>query len=257
MAEGVFSAALGQSPEEAWRALVGSFERFRSLAYIRHNMRRLEHLASLGLDLSGKRVLDLGAGIGDHAAFYIDRGCTVVSVEPRQENIDMLVASYRSSGYRPPIALTAMRLAAEEIGRVAGSFDIVHCYGLLYHLADPAPVMRAAAEKCTGLMLVETCVSAGAGESLNPVDEPAADATQAVGGRGCRPTRAWVRARLRESFPFVYLPRAQPAHEEFPGDWTAADSDPQRLKRAVFVASRQPLALSTLRDDLPDRQERA
>ncbi len=38
--------------------------------YRRHNSRRLEHLATLGLDLAGRKVLEVGAGIGDHTSFF-------------------------------------------------------------------------------------------------------------------------------------------------------------------------------------------
>ena len=56
---------------------------FRGGHYQRHNARRQEHLASLQLDLAGKRVLEVGAGIGDHTTFFLDRECTVVATEPR------------------------------------------------------------------------------------------------------------------------------------------------------------------------------
>lgn len=46
---------------------------FHSYDYLRHNARRLEHLASLGLPITGRSVLEVGAGIGDHSHFYIDR----------------------------------------------------------------------------------------------------------------------------------------------------------------------------------------
>jgi len=52
---------------------------FLSYHYQRHNQRRLEHLASLGLDIAGCTVLEVGAGIGDHTSFFLDRGCEVVT----------------------------------------------------------------------------------------------------------------------------------------------------------------------------------
>ncbi|HUK57003.1 MAG TPA: SAM-dependent methyltransferase, partial [Nitrospiria bacterium] len=38
---------------------------FLSYHYQRHNQRRQEHLASLGLNIQGATVLEAGAGIGD------------------------------------------------------------------------------------------------------------------------------------------------------------------------------------------------
>ena len=48
------------SPE----ALANALATFRNPHYQRHNRRRQEHLASLDLDLRGKTVLELGAGLG-------------------------------------------------------------------------------------------------------------------------------------------------------------------------------------------------
>lgn len=55
---------------------------FHSIFYLRHNARRQEHLATLGLDLGNKSVLEVGAGIGDHTQFFLDRGCKVLCTEP-------------------------------------------------------------------------------------------------------------------------------------------------------------------------------
>jgi len=56
------STGLGPDPA----AMEVALNDFHSVGYLRHNARRLEHLNSLGLDISGRSVLELGAGIGDH-----------------------------------------------------------------------------------------------------------------------------------------------------------------------------------------------
>ena len=61
-----------------------------------HNSRRLEHLATLGLDLAGRKVLEVSAGIGDHTSFFIDRGCRVTALEGRLENVEILKARFPS-----------------------------------------------------------------------------------------------------------------------------------------------------------------
>jgi len=231
---------------------------FRSPRYQRHNARRLEHLASLGLDLHGKSVLELGAGVGDHTTFFLDRDCTVVSVEPRAENCAIFRATMqilRSSGYAKAANARLVHAEMESVGqKITERFDIVYSYGLLYHVADPQAALNAMAERCADLLLLETCVSFGANEAINPTAEPQVDATQAIGGVGCRPTRPWILARLKTLFGYAYAPRTQPAHDEFPLDWTAAS--PKGLTRAVFVASRRPLPNPNLLDHLPDRQTR-
>src|ERR1700682_5619401 len=58
-------------------------QHFHSSSYLRHNASRQEHLATLGLDLNNKSVLEVGAGIGDHTTFFLDRGCEVLCTAPR------------------------------------------------------------------------------------------------------------------------------------------------------------------------------
>ena len=60
-------------------------EGFRSDHYQRHNRRRQEHLATLELPIAGRSVLEVGAGIGDHTAFFTDRGCRVTATDGRPE----------------------------------------------------------------------------------------------------------------------------------------------------------------------------
>jgi len=56
----------------------------------------LEHLGSLGLQLSNKRVLELGSGPGDHTGFYEQRQGTIVSVDARQVYVNGLKERFPS-----------------------------------------------------------------------------------------------------------------------------------------------------------------
>ena len=224
---------------------------FHSYLYLRHNHRRLEHLASLGLPIAGATVLEVAAGIGDHTSFYLDRGCTVLSTEARPENLTVLQARYRNLG------LESRQLDLDNPVALDRSFDIVHCYGTLYHLRRPAEAIAFMAGCCRRMLLLETCVSFGEHQAINPIGEPVENPTQAFAGHGCRPTRPWIYARLKEHFEHVYLPRTQPNHGEFPIDW-AGPPPPQRdaLTRAIFIASRQPLDNPLLSDELLTKQVR-
>ena len=245
------------TPPPSDDALVRAYRHFKHPSYQRHNGRRLEHLASLGLELQTKTVLELGAGVGDLTTFFLDRDCAVVSVEPRPENCRIFadtITALGAAGYKGVKRSRLIVGGVESLDRLGGAvFDVVFCYGLLYHLSDPEAMLALMARRCTGLLLLETCVSLGSAEEFNPFAEPIADPTQAFDGRGCRPTRPWIFKRLRNLFAHVYVPRTQPAHEEFPLDWTI--SEPAALyTRAVFVASRTPLNNALLLEELPERQ---
>lgn len=226
-----------------------SLDSFASSHYQAHNAARLAHLDSLGLALSGKRVLEVGAGPGDHTGFYLSRGCVMVSTDAREE----CVRALRSRHPQVMAHIVDMNLPKPRFGEpIGGLFDIVHCYGLLYHLDRPDIAIESMANVCRGMLLLETCVSPGTCADLNPVHEDATDSTQALTGGGCRPTRSWVLIELKRWFPYVYVTRTQPNHPEFPLDWTKPMTN--GLTRSVFVASRTPLDEKNLSTDLLDTQ---
>ncbi len=219
---------------------------FQSDLYIRHNARRLEHLASLGLNLTGRSVLELGAGIGDHSIFFLDRGCTVTAVEPRAENVEVIGARMRELPEAwDPKRLRVVQAAVEHLDDLPDldTYDIVHCYGLLYHLAEPRRVLTSAANRCRDVLLLETKV--GVRHRATEIQEDRENPTNSVDGMASLMTRDEVLAHLAGLFPHVYVPSVSVAHEQFPFDW---DRVPETLwpVRAVFIAARSPLSLPTL-----------
>jgi ubiquinone/menaquinone biosynthesis C-methylase UbiE len=226
-----------------------SLRAFHSDHYLRHNARRLEHLASLRIPVSGMTVLEVGAGIGDHSTYYLDRGCTMLMTEERSENLEILRRRFPDQNIR------CLNMEKPEPLSEA-PFDVVHCYGLLYHLQNPENALRFLSSVCRGKLFLETCVSFGDDEAINPVSELQINPTQASSGIGCRPTRPWLFKTLRQLFEHVYVPQTQPNHEEFPLDWTTRDHPPDRLSRAMFIASREEIKNEILRPSLISRHER-
>jgi hypothetical protein len=220
---------------------------FHSFAYLRHNARRLEHLATLEIAVRGKTVLEVGAGIGDHSTYYIDRGCDITITEARPENIAVIKARF-------PSAKICM-LDMENPGPVVGTpFEVVHCYGLLYHLKNPEVAINYLAKSTSEVLFLETCVSFGSDSQVNLVAEAPDRSTQAVSGTGCRPTRPWVVNELKKYFPHVYMTVTQPNHEQFPTDWTKPMEHQAKLARCVFVASRLALNSDQLTTSIQDHQ---
>lgn len=205
------------------------------------NEARMRHLASLNLPIEGKSVLEVGAGIGLLSSFFEQRGCKVLSTDARPENVAEIKRRH------PPRRVVTLDLEhPEEIDRL-GDFDVVFCYGTLYHLAAPEPALEALS-RVSDMILLETCLSRGEEELAPKIDEPLF-MNQAVGGLGTRPTRLWVLKRLRTYWGHGYISVTQPSHPDFPLDWTVPSG---RLNtRAVFVGSRTPLANPLLSEDIP------
>jgi hypothetical protein len=214
---------------------------FHSDQYIRHNARRLEHLASLNLDLSGKSVLELGAGIGDHSSFYLDRGCTVTAIEPRAENVAIMRSRMREAPSAwDPDRLRVIQAQADAPGVLddLGTFDVVHCYGLLYHLSHPERLLRDAAAHCRSLMVVETKIRLASHPTT--IDEDPDNVTNGIDGRVRLLERGELLRALGQLLPYVYEPAQAVPHEQFPADWSRVPATQWPI-RIVVVASRQPI----------------
>jgi cyclopropane fatty-acyl-phospholipid synthase-like methyltransferase len=225
-------------------------EPFLSKDYQLHNIARLKHLDTLGLGLNDKTVIEFGAGIGDHTYFYLVKNCRVISTDARIE-----LVNYIENRFGNETMLINIETDINKIQNLP-KYDIIHCYGILYHISNPEEFLRSLKGKGS-LLLLETCVSSDYNIDSNfLVDEDKNNTTQSIAGIGSRPTRKWIFTLLKEIFPYVYVPKSQPDHPEFPKDWTVdfSQSGPS-LKRAVFVASENELFQQTLTKELPIRYD--
>lgn len=224
---------------------------FLSPHYTRHNARRLEHLASLVLPLRGRTVVEFGAGVGDHTAFYLDRACAVMATDGRAENLGLL--RRRLSGHPRYDSVTTAIVDVDAPFTMAERYDIVHCYGLLYHLANPVEALFHMAHVCGDLFLLETKADARGDVVATVGAESNADVYHSLNGPNVRPSRSWIAVELRKYFPYVYFPTTTPSHEEFPADWTDLSLVSDGWPRTIVVASRTPLINAALSEDPPMR----
>lgn len=196
------------------------------------------------LPITGRTVLELGAGIGDHTSFFLDRGCRVTATDAREENIAHLRTRF-------PAGAARVVDVEQDFPADLPAHDIVYAYGVLYHLSDPLSALTRMAARTKEMLLLETCVSFGAEEAVNGIVEDVNDPTQAANGLGCRPTRPLIFSSLKRLFPYVYVPRTQPWHDEFPTNWLErAPANTTKLYRCIFVASRTPQTSVMLADRL-------
>jgi 2-polyprenyl-3-methyl-5-hydroxy-6-metoxy-1,4-benzoquinol methylase len=210
------------------------FDEPRALAI---NRARLDNLASLGLPIEGRSVLDLGGGPGHLAQFFIERGCRVVHTDGRSDNVERARQLYPGIDSRVVDVESPAEMAA------LGTFDIVFSYGLLYHLENPLRALRNMAGASNGLILLESIIV----DSFVPLalldDEPVT-LNQALGGFAFRLSPAAIAMAFdRIGLHNVYTPLVPPQHEDFVFEWKnngdfSRDGHPIRK---IFVASKQPI----------------
>lgn len=225
----------------------GGLEVFDAPNAVAINRARMDNLEAMGLALAGKRVLDVGCGVGHLAERLVRMGASVVCVDGRKSNIASLRQRY------PHLEAHVGNVETEPLSRF-GRFAVVFSYGLLYHLENPLQSLRNMESVCDEMLLLETIICDHQMALVRTEDE-STDVNQALGGIAGRPTPHYVVLALnRVGFPHVYAPVTPPEHEDFRFEWknnldTARDG---HNLRCIFVASRKelnnPALVSLLRD---------
>ena len=94
------------------------------------NKARINHLAKLKLNFKDKKILETGCGgIGDITKFLYDEKAIITLNDYRKENIDALLSNTN-------LTLKYNTWDLNEIinNNYNKKFDIIVCYGTLYHL---------------------------------------------------------------------------------------------------------------------------
>jgi cyclopropane fatty-acyl-phospholipid synthase-like methyltransferase len=218
-----------------------SIDGFLETPAVRINQQRLNHLESLNLDISNKRVLEYGAGAGLLTQYFVWKSCKVVSLEGREENVKQFLV--RDSD------VTVKQFDLEKTNwDDIESADVGFAYGLLYHLGNPKNFIQQAMKKTEEFLILETIVT----EDNLPyseyiVDEDTSSETQSLSGKGCRPSRKIVWDWFKEYFPFVYVPTTQPNHEEFPKSYATKE---HHTIRFIIIGSKNPIVNPQLSSEL-------
>jgi len=219
----------------------GGLEVFDAANAVAINQARIANLSTMGLTFRDKRVLDIGCGVGHLGARLAEMGANVVCVDGRESNIVSLRTRY------PQLEAHVGNVESEDLSRF-GRFQIVFCYGLLYHLENPLQSLRNMAAVCGEMLVLETIICDHE-MALVRVEDESTDVNQALGGIAGRPTPHYVVLALnRVGFPFVYAPVTPPEHEDFRFEWRNnldCARDGHNL-RCIFVASRTALNNSAL-----------
>lgn len=95
-------------------------------------------LLERGARYIGRRVLELGAGIGTHTAWLAGRADLVVAVEPDEEYVRLLERRFADTPNAHVVHASADGLELAE------TFDTVVCFNVLEHVADDDEALRRA-----------------------------------------------------------------------------------------------------------------
>lgn len=104
---------------------------------------------SFGANLAGLRVVDLGCLEGGYAAGFARLGMISKGIEVRQSNLD------NCEIVRQGLALPNLSFVKDDVLNLEkyGSFDVVFCSGLLYHLDNPKAFIEVMA-RCAAKMII-------------------------------------------------------------------------------------------------------
>jgi SAM-dependent methyltransferase len=195
---------------------------------IRQVVARLRH----ALDLSN--ALDAGCGVGFFSQTLEECGLNACGFDGRAENVD------EARNRFPQIPFAQGNIEDQTILEL-GRFDLVVCFGLLYHLENPLRAirnLRGLTEKC--LLLESMCVPEEK-SSLLLREEPE-QGDQSLTSKACYPTEgSMVKMLYRAGFAAVYRVARLPDHDDF------RETTEHVQRRTVLLASSAPIDIAGFR----------
>lgn len=182
-------------------------------AHVQRRFQRRLRLMRIPADLTGKSVLDIGAWDGYFSFEFERRGAKRVLAIDTWDGAPEFQAFLLAREHLKS-RVEYRRMDAHDISREAiGTFDIVFCAGVLYHLRHPLAVLERIRGVTAERLIVETnslipaCHEWVPLMTFFPGDQEAHKFRYHHGGF---PTRAWLAAALQASgfarHEFVYTP---------------------------------------------------
>ena len=196
--------------------------------------RALIHTAQQTLPQPLRTCLDVGSGPGWFSERLISEGLEVEAWEGRAE-----LAS-EAARRVPQATVRHLDIEAHSLDSHQPAFDLVFCFGFLYHIENPLKVVKRLHRLTKVLLLLETVIV--------PFEEPVfrltyegKNETQGLTHRALVPSEAAVVATLQSSgFAHVYSFDGDVAHEDF------RESADRHKRRRIFAASHESLSIDHL-----------
>jgi tRNA (mo5U34)-methyltransferase len=120
-----------------------------------------------GGSLTGKRVLDLGCNAGFWSLCAVEAGCDyVLGIDGRQMHIDQANFVFEANEVETDRFDFVTGNLFDIDFRRFGSFDIVLCLGLMYHVSKHVVLMEKISEVNSDILLIDTTLSMLPGSCL-------------------------------------------------------------------------------------------
>lgn len=185
-------------------------------------------LSELIKPLDIRTAIDIGCGLGHFSDLLKTLDLEVMGVDGRQQNVEEARRRFPGIAFRHCDAQDAAL-------RALGQFDLVFCFGLLYHLENPLLTIRHLHAMTAKLLLVEAVIFPGEEPIMALVDEGMTE-DQGLNHFAFYPTEAClIKMLYRAGFPSVYGLASQPDHPEYHSGRNS------RRIRTVLAASSAPI----------------
>jgi len=201
-------------------------DRVEFITPLLHELRK-----TVGID----SAVDVGCGLGDISGFLSRFGIPrVVGIDGRSENL--VEAQKRHEDVVFKLA-DAEELPVEQLG----SFDLVLCFGLLYHLESPLRVIRKLHALTGKVLMIESMCVPGDTPKLELLDECDGQ-NQGLNYLAFYPSEpCLVKMLTRAGFPFVYQFLKLPSNSLY------AETAQRKRLRTMMIASKVELFDANLR----------
>ena len=179
-------------------------------------------------------AIDAGCGVGFFSQTLAECGLAVCGFDGRAENVAEARRRF------PEIPFEQADVQDRSILQL-GRFDLVLCFGLVYHLENPFLAIRNLRELTGKCLLLESMCVPGEKASLLLRAEPR-QGDQSLTDVACYPSEAsLVKMLYRAGFAFVYRVLALPDHDDF------RETAEHERRRTVLLASTLPLDVAGFR----------
>ena len=200
------------------------------------NDMRLKFLDYLNLDLNNKKVLEMSCGATGWLSSYLYNKKSILTItDSRIENIRYNISKNKLDNINYKIVDYDMKESITE------KYNIIFCFGLLYHLNNIENVIKNIGKNCKEYCLISTCVSRNNRESRQYNDNKS-NTTQAMNGIGLSFSRETLIKELKKYFKYVLVPYYLPNDpNNYPIQWPVPKG--RLFKRQIFLATNNKICV--------------